>query len=413
MLTYLVTTADVYRSFSKVKVVNTLSTLDYKDVEAVIFNTSTDFILDTVMTLATLKDRGIKCIYIAEEINPLIYSIVNGQNGVIVADVTVLQDEDILLFIAEAYHDSGLESKNPQQNYELLASSLSVIFESSNYEQKKTQLENSLWKTTLNSVVSEISTSLLRAEKADIALVNLVENLNSLLSKNKKQQAEMSQTIEGLNSSVADLSEQMRNVQSQGYRSNMTAIFTAYPVPALFSKILYIKEYGNCKFLYSFISAYQHYLKAKKTKKSKILIIQQKNSWNMDKYTEISKLSVDNVSLVSEADSCYATFEPKKAVFDKFFSMSTDVFIVIDSAQGVDLLTGAVRKLNAVSCVSDIERKSFNAKNCICSINVVPEAVSIPVLKDYSATKNDQGRLALYSKGCMSEYEKLDILLDL
>ena len=206
-----------------------------------------------------------------------------------------------------------------------------------------------------------------------------------------------------------ELEAQLQDAE-KNQRSNTPFSYMTVDVPVTVPKVLQIKAYGNCRYLNSFIIAYQNYLKMSKQVNCKVLFIIPKLERNLTRFGEFPRLAVDSISMIDLTSSIYVTFDPKKAVMDKFFSQQgVHTFIVVDLLFGKPLVKGhMVETLAAVSGLGDVDRFGLDKNKCIFTIDFPAEGIKIPYIPKYMVTKNEQTRKSLYFQKAKSSFEALD-----
>lgn len=387
------------------KIVSSIRNLDWQKVTCLIFNSTKDDDLTFLLELA--KIRGIvNCIiYINSDIDPLYCSVFNGLGADIYNDEASLQDKDILDFMVNKFGKTGFTLASATQDFSHLNKCITDVLKANDIKADKL-LKNELWLKTLNSALASLDTSIARSGQVDTDMVELLGKAQNLISELKANNEKVQQELENLATNV--------EVFSTG-ATGVPLIYGCYTVPSATKKILYIKFYGHCQYLTSFLMAYQHYLKQIKSYSSKFLAIYPKLPVYMTKYQEMPRLASDSISIISMDYTAYCTFEPKKSILEKFFNTDQDLYIVIDLMYGNDLLKGAhVKKMNAVSGLKDLDRFGLKAKDTFFSVCGDEAGFVIPYLQGYSKdTASDTARRAKYFEQCKILYERLDKILSL
>lgn len=391
-------------SIEGVKCIKSFKNIDWKDVECLIFHSSSDSDMEIMLTLSKIKGVVPKVIYINSFMNPLYYCIFTGLNADIYDDEQHLLDDGILNFLVDSYKETGMTIKPPNTDVETLAKSIAII-SSSNVDNIQKLVNNPFWVKTLDTAVSNVDSAIERASQANINMVDFIREATKYIESLEDGQYKTTQEIEKLKKYLDEIERKQR--------PNAPFIFSTYTVPVSVPRVLYIKVVGHCRFLTSFIIAYQHYLKMKKQYSSKILLALPKLKLYMVRYKEMSRLAPDSIDIMNvSASDMYVTYEPKKIVLDTFFGQSNiNIFIVIDMLLGDNLIEGhMVETFTAGSGVSDVKRFNLTPKRTILPMVGVPDCLIIPYINGY-VNSNEHTRITHYFERCNVIYEKLDMAL--
>lgn len=403
--TLLVTTGNY--KLKDIRSVKSFMNIDWSGVSSLIFHSTIDGDLDIIKELTSLKDRVEKVIYINSKINPLYYCIFTGLDADIYDSEDFLGDEEMLTFLVEAYKETGMTMKSANDDLDTLAKSIATI-SSSSFDGLQKLLSNEYWTRTLTTAVSNIDHTLARANEININVVDMLSESNKLIQELEESNGKTTEEISKLNNIIKDM--ERKNKPSTPF------IFSSYTVPVNVPNVLLIKAYGQCRYLNSFILAYQHYLRMTKQVNTKVLFIMPKLKLLMQKYREVAtRLAPDSINIVEFQNSqVFVTFEPKKLVMDSFFNQKgVQAFIVVDLMFGDKLVEGhMVKELFAVSSMTDIKNFNLQVEKCIIPISATKHNIHIPHIKNYISA-NDSTRKSLYFDKCSTQFTTLDNILKL
>lgn len=408
MSSILLITTENYK-LNKIRAVKSFVNIDWGEVSALIFHSSTDSDLDIMKELTSLKEKVEKVIYINSKINPLYYCIFTGLDADIYDSEDYLQDEDTLLFLVEAYKNTGMTMKSASEDLDTLAKSIAAI-SSSSVEGLQKLLSNEYWTRTLTTAISNIDNSLTRADQININVVEMLTESNKLIKELEETNDKTTEEIKKLTNIIQEMERKSK--------PSTPFIFSSYNVPVTAQKVLNIKAYGECRYLVSFILAYQHYLKMHRQINAKVLFILPKLKLVMQKYAKLgSRLAPESIHIIDFNDSkVFVTFEPKKLIMDSFFKQKgVQVFIVLDLMYGDTLVKGhQVEDLFAVSSFSDIDRFKLQGNRCILPLSRSGKIgnISIPHISSYLGA-NEATRRSLYFDRCAEQFKLLDTILKL
>lgn len=360
-----------------VKSVRTLQNVDWEGVECLIFHSSTEIEVELTQSLTKLGKDVKKVIYINKDINPLYYCLFAGLDADIYNTEDYLQDETVVNYLVSHYKETGMALKPADDAMDTLAKAIATL-STSNTDSVQKLLTNPFWIKTLNTAVSNVDTALSRSNQINIDIVELLTESTKLMDNLEYGQENTSREIEKLKKLLVNMDNEPK--------SNSPFLFSSYAVPVSVSRVLYIRSYSPCRYLNSFILAYQDYLKMHKQKTVKVLFILPKLKLNIQRYKEVPRLDQESIDMVNlAAHEVFISYEPKKAVLDAFFGQgSVNVYIVIDLMYGEKLLDGhMVRTLSAVSGGTDIKRFGLNPKKVFMPIVGVPGATVIKYIPNY------------------------------
>ena len=395
-------------------IIQSLQNIDWSKVEVLIYHSSVDNDVDTILEVSRAGETVEKIIYLNKNINSLYYALFAGLKADIYDDESFLQDDETLEFLVTEYGNTGLTMKAP--NVEPISKLLDIIA-SSSPEALAQKINNEMWRRSLESSINAVETALVRTDEANVNMVEMFNKTSEIIDTLQQGQIRTTEEIEKLSRCLKEIEDKTN--QSRG---SSPIYFPTYQVTNATPKVLHIRVCSPCKYLFSFLSAYQDYLKMNKQINTKMLLAAPKLPQFIKKYegTEFSRLAPDTLNIRGiEQHNLFVTFEPKQQVMSKFFSMRADMFIVIDMMFGEPLVKGAkVVTLNAITGLSDVKRYALDNSKCIISGGGLSSNIVIPTLAGYGYTTmpgkgmmptNIQTKRAKYYEKCKDgAYKKLD-----
>lgn len=402
-----ITTKDVVLEGYRVQ--RSIKDIDWKSVSCLVYNTSEDPDMTVILELSKAKNYVKNFIYISNNLSSIYYCIFQGLNADIYDDESYMMDTGILDFLIENYKSTGMEVKGSSENLEILAKGVAA-FASGNVENLQKLIDSPVLKKTLDNALVQVNTDIARSDGIGTDVVEVFSELNTYINNLLDRTAKTSAEIENLEKMLKTY-ESSPNLLGNKVGAVTYPVFT---VPVHIQRVLYIKVYGHCNYLNSFLLAYQDYLTMVKQKKCKILMIQPKVELTMRKFKDIPRLARDSVNMMDFKSNFYVTYEPLKMVMDAFFKQNAHVYIVIDYLGSKDPMVKGhmVRQMNAVSSTSEVEVFNLKPETVIASQVGYGESLILPRIKRY-ASSNKTTKLQMYSSQCMDRYERLDKLLDL
>lgn len=400
------------------KCIPSLQNIEWENVECLVFHSTRDNDVDAILELSRAGDCVKKVIYINQRINSLYYGLFAGMNADIYNDENMLNDEETLSYLVDEYGNTGMTIKAPSNDMETISKFVATVSKE-NVETLSKLVKNNLWLQTLETSLKSVETALVRTDEANVGMVEMFNKTSEIISALEEGQTRTTEEIEKLSNYLAKIEE---NSNKNSNNNNMF-FFSTFQVPNTIPKVLYIRVYSPCRYLISFISAYQHYLKMTKQVNSKILIAVPRLKQFIKKYEKLPRLAQDTINTNRNLASqeIFVTTEPKPQILNAFFNMKSDVYFVIDMMFGDALIQGAkVSSLDAVSCVSDIARFGLKSDRCIVphigtNLNIV-----IPHFQKYNTPglANSQAdttsKRTKYFEGCKDKsFARLDKLLSL
>ncbi len=406
--------------YEKYRCIKSFQNINWDDVEVLIYHSSRDTEVDSILELSKAGECVEKIIYINQQINSLYYGLFTGMNADIYDDETMLSDEDTLDYLVSDYKETGMTVKSPNDDVETISKFVATVSKE-NAESLSKLIKNDIWVKSLQSSAKNVETALVRTDEANKNMVEMFNKTSEIIETLQEGQKRTTEEIEKLSTFINEVEKKSKNSQSDtGF------IFATFTPPATAPKTLYVRVCSPCRYLFSFLTAYQDYLKMSKQVTSKLLIAIPKFKQFTKKFENenISRLASDTINIRNiENHDIFVTHEPKQAIMTKFFSMKADILIVIDMMWHEPLIKSSpqIKQLNAISAVSDIRKFQLDAKTCIIPHSGLSSNIVIPTLTNYGYTNvpgkgltptNIQTRRAKYFEKCNDNaYKKLDMLL--
>jgi len=231
---------------------------------------------------------------------------------------------------------------------------------------------------------------------------------NALLSNMAKRRKELEEKLDAI-------AENQSLVTTAKHEFSSNILFfptTNYKGSA---KVLLIRELSPCRYLTSFILAYEHYLHYEKNKRAKLIFVHQKGKGVGERYDDYCKITQESMHMESLYNTeIVATNNPKTDVMSKLLSGDFEVAIVVDRLYGAnDIVAGRVTKLTAVSGVSDVARFKASMDKTIVSTVCRPNYEPFCTLRTISKYPEsvDMRKVAYIQVHKDSTFKKLDSLL--
>lgn len=396
--------------------VQSLKDINWDDVEVLIFNSCKDKDVDAILELSKAGKKVEKLIYISDNIVPLFQALFQGMRGDIYNDSDALGDEEILEYYVEEYKNTGGTIKEVNSDAEKMTDFVKTL---SNMDVSELQekITNPLWLQSLEDAMSNVETSLVQTDDVNTSMVELFNKTSEIIEALQEGQEKTTAEIEKLSKFLNDLEQKSNTKQSNNF------VYPSIAVPNTLPRVLLVKVYSPCKFLFSFLESYQHYLKMSKQIQSKILIAVPRFKQMIKKYESFTRLAPETIGTRGiQNQEIFVTFEPRYQIMNAFFGMRADLYIVVDYFYGEPLLTGAkVVTLNAITGLSDIQRYKLEPKKCIISHVGLSSNITIPSIASYGYMASANGKKTpatsmnkhtKYAEACKDKgYKQLDKLL--
>ena len=400
------TLQDNYQNF--VVVDNLKKIRNLQGVTLLVIHTFDDDAFNFGVFLSEFKKNGVEnIIYINENPIESVKNTILGIKGTYIEDEFYFEDEEELLALVEECEESQEE-----EDTSLAVVSADIINDFiERFKSGDESIQAPVYLEQVRDAVNELSVITQQQQTQLLAMgstaMETFEKASLIIQNLMKQK----KTIE---ESLKTLEESRPSLQTKSSMQGSIIFYPTYKYTGS-SKVLVIREYSPCRFLTSFILAYEHYLHYRKNKRVKLIFVHQKGLGVSKKYTDYVSITQESMSLDSLYDSeIIATNNPKKDVLKKILSRPADIFIFVDRLYGnQDIVSGRCIKVNAVSGLSDIKRYGIKKEDTIFPISKVDGSLfTIPNIKNYPVGKDI--RSAAYMQLCSEGmFSKLDALLQL
>lgn len=409
------------RNYHEFTWINSLQNIDWSTVDVLVYHSSKDTEVDTILELSRAGESVEKIIYINQNINSLYYGLFTGLDADIYDEESYLEDDETLGFLVSEYKETGMTVKSANTDVETIAKLLETI-STETPESLAKKINNPMWMKSLESSIKNVETALVRTDDANVNMVEMFNKTSEIIDTLQQGQTRTTEEIEKLSRYLKEIEERATN------RGGGTLfVYPTFTVSNTVSRVLHVRVFSPCKFLFSFLSAYQDYLKMNKQINTKMLVAAPKLQQFIKKYEgpEFCRLAPDTINIRGiEQNNLFVTFEPKNQILSKFFDMRADLYIVLDLMYGEPLVKGAkVVTLNAISGLSDMKRWNLKGPDCIISNGGLSSNIVIPTLSGYGYTTipgkgnqptNIQTKRSKYFEKCKdTSYAKLNDRLGL
>lgn len=368
-----------------------------------------------VYELAKLRDKVDVFAYVSEQPVPAVKSSLIGLGAKIFEDEFYFdsdEDLDALVEAASTYYDDSGESFSIVRSFVNSEVGVSGVLTPMQIEQ-------------INEAINSL----------EVALSDAETKLQSVNSFYLDFIVKVKSTLDAINFENNNLKVQLQELvnhreNTQSVRTTMaTSMF--YPsVPYTgTSKVLYIREVGNCRYLTSFLMAYMYHLNMVKNANAKLVILipratpalAKKYSDKFNKFTFIGDETKDSQGVADfyKRDKI-VTNTPHKSVIHSILTSDCPYIIILDRLYRdsdfiLDNRTSNVKKIYAVSGISDVSRYNLNLSTCIFPIVQVSGALMyIPHISNFLQTgQTVDSKYAKYmqSSVCLEGFATLDKLL--
>lgn len=361
---------------------------------------------DAGVFISEFYNNGIsQFLYINEKPSATMKLVLEGVSGKIYDDVFYFEDEEELMYLVEDEADSDGE-----ESTELTVSNIQVIrgFIQS-YIRGEERIKAPLYLEQVNQAINELTTL---TEVKNTQLTTMGKSAISVFEKASTIITNMDKQRQLLERQLKELEELSPQQPKPSFGGNIL-FFPSYKYIGT-ARVLLIREVAPCRYLTSFILAYEHYLHYELNKRVKLIFVHQKGAGVSKRYDSFTAITQESMNMTSLYDAeIIATNNPKSNVWKEIFSKQCDVFIIVDRLYGSqDIVTGRVSKINAVSGISDLNRFKIQKGSCIFPVTKQDDCFfSIPTIKSYP--QGQDVRLAAYGQICKDKYQKLDDYLQL
>lgn len=365
------------------------------------------------------KNRGIKrFIYISAEPDNVVKTSLKGLNSYIYTTEDYLEDEEELQFLIEdiikAEETETTALSNVEQNVQILEQFIE------GFKKKDPKIEAPIYLNRAKEAVNELSVI---NHKQELQITTMGEASRQIFSQAKAIIEQMFMQRKEAESKVEELEKAVNSSSARVPMSSSVDIYGQYKHFAA-GTILLIREFSPCRYLTSFIMAYEHYLHYSLNKRVKLVICHSKASEISKKYTGDDFVAITDVSYKTSSlydNEKIAINIPKKELLKKLIEVNNiDIVIVVDRLYGnTPIISGKnVITLNAISGSSDIARYKLDTsfENTIIPVSEFKVEnkspfVTLQTIKDFPPEVDT--RYAVYTMQYKDTFKKLDEKLKL
>lgn len=397
-------TEDRYQNFV---VVDTFKKVrELKGVDILIIHDFKEEPFEVGVFVSEFKKGGIeKFIYINSNPIPNVCSTLYGIKGKVIDDEFYLEDEEELMALIEELDFTEDETSA------LAIAHISVIEDFvSRFEAKDEAINAPLYLEQVREAINQTNSLVLTQKKQLLEMgasaIETFQKASTIIANIAKQRTAIEERLNEMEQKQG----QVGNTRQLGGNILFYPTYKYMGVP----KMLFIREYAPCRYLTSFILAYEHYLHYTKNKRVKLVFVHQKGAGVAKKYSDFTVITQESMGMDSLYDAeIIATNNPKAEVMKKLFSRPTDVFIVVDRLYGQqDIVSGRLAKLSAVSGKSDIKRFGLDAKTSIFPVTSVDDSfLTLFTIKQYPDSVDT--RRAAYAQVFRDKFAMIDNFLQL
>lgn len=341
----------VVDSFSAIKKLGTPC------IETLIIHHFKEKVFDVGIFINECKDSGIKrFIYISEHPDETIKMCLKGLNSYVYTTEDYLEDEEELQFlIDDIIQDEEKETtalSNVEQNVNILEEFID------GFKRKDPKIGAPIYLNRAQEAVNELSVV---TQKQELQLTTMGEESRKIFS---QARTIIEQLILQNKEREAQILEVQQNANTTGARVPMSSSVSIYAPYNHFSAVpvLLFREFSPCRYLTSFVMAYEHYLHYQLNKRVKLIICHSKDAQISKKYTGNDFVAITEVSFKTTSlydNEKIAINIPKKDLLKKLIDVSNlDIVIVVDRLYGnMPIIKGKhVTTVNAISGSSDVDR---------------------------------------------------------
>lgn len=397
------TLKDTFQEF--VVVDNFRKIRELKGVDVLILHTFTEDDFEVGVFISEFYKSGIKnFVYINENPREGLKSTLVGVKGHIIEDEFYLEDEEELIALLDEL------ALPEEENTSLAVASMDIIGDFiKRFEANDEAIKAPLYLEQVKDALNELSVQNERQQSQLLSMggaaLETFQKASTIIANINKQRKVIEEKLN-------DLASKQQAQPSRAFGGSIL-FYPTYKYIGV-PKLLLIREYSPCRYLTSFILAYEHYLHYNRNKRVKLIFIHQKGQGVARKYTDFTAITQESMYLESLYDAeIIATNNPKSEVLKKIFARPNDVFIVVDRLYGQqDIVSGRISKLSAVSGNSDLKRFGVDPKTCIFPVVANENAfINLPTIRKYP--NGVDMRRAAYMQLMKESFEKIDDFIQL
>lgn len=395
---------DTYTNFVLVNTFKRASELTGVDTIIVHKFAESDF--DAGVFITNFHKNGVQTfVYISDTPSQTLVATFTGVGGSCFEDEFYLEDEEELIALLDslAEEESLIERTAPALNV------LNDFVDAASRGEDR--VKTPVFLATVSSSLNEIS---LLTQQQSLQLTEMGKSVVAVFDK-------ASQIIQQITNSSKQIEEKVRELENgmatnspaRASFSNSIMFFAPYTYRSN-AKLLLIREYSPVRYLTSFVLGYLHHLHYELNRRPKLVFVVGKGAGVAAKYDDYPIITQDNMNLASLYNGeVVVTNNPKKEVMKELLSKPNDVLIVVDRLySSVDIVSGRVVKVNALSSRSDVARFKVKPEESIFTVTRQPKQLfDIPVMKNFPV--EIEARYASYAQVMGDSYGILDMKLGL
>lgn len=395
----IIVSKDIIKEYKKYTVVDSVEkVLEFDNVECLVLHSFTDDEVKFASSIAEIRKKfNCTFFYITNDPKAIVTLILNGMQGTVIEDDFYYNNEEDLDDLLESYgvENTALAVSNTKENLAIVRDFITSFSRG----EERCSLPFFIQQT--NSALSELESAIgkqeLQIQEMGSSAITVFQRasqyINALDEKNKVFAQQLS-----------TLTQQASTPRSRFGGTGVSLFPSVKYNPSPTKGVVVIREFSPCRYLTSFILAYQNYLKIMKNKRVKVVITIQKGKLLYDKYsssmfTRVSQESAQRTELYSH--ELIVTNTPQKETLTGIMNAGTyDVIIIIDRLFGADVILNGtnVKQIAAVSGSTDLAKFKLNPKNCIFPFVQFPNAfLTLPTIKKFPNASQPDMRLAAYS----------------
>lgn len=374
---------------------------ELKGVTLLVIHNFKESAFDVGVFISEFYSKGVKdFLYINEAPEASIRAVLVGVSGHVFEDEFYLDDEEELMALID---DLDMDK---DETTDLAVASTNIVKDFiQGFARGEERVKAPLYLQQVEDALNELSTI---TQMQSVQLVDMGTSALQVFDKANTIITNMAKQKQILESQLKELESASVTQTSKPTFGGNILFFPSYKYVGS-AKVLVIRELSPCRYLTSFILAYEHYLHYELNKRVKLVFVHQKGAGVANKYSEYTAITQESMGLESLYDSeIIATNNPKNDVMKRVFSKPADIFIIVDRLYGnQDIVVGRVSKLSAVSGKSDLARFNVKANNCIFSVTKEKESfITIPTVSNYPS--GEDRRHAAYMQVGKDMFSKID-----
>lgn len=380
-----------YRIYKSIKEV------DNSKLEVLIYHSSHDSETDLLFALNNLPDTVKIKVYINNTINPIIYNTFMRIHGYVYEDESLLEDSESVDYLCENVGTIGSEVISASDNLDKMVNCISAVMHADEGMLMKLANNND-WRSGLMTVTSEMQNALSLDVRSNEQMREFLNNVSS----------EMTQLMETHNQTTNEIQKLKQQISTSISKENALHAFGVYTAPVAIPNVLYIRCIGDVNYLTTFLLSFMYTVKATKRKKGKLLMLRPSTQVYKMQYKSFYTLEAETLDLIDSRKhqlETFVSYTPVKQVFDKFFALPADYFIVVDFMQtGKPIIKNGMNikyclAYSSIGIFNNVPRDNSVSNNRIFFTGVGIKGTNIiPYIADFCTLDSDSKKRALYEK---------------